>query len=107
MPSSFLNRVSNVTLVKLQVASFQCLQPFLGTLLAFMVLGEHPSWWDLGAIGILAGLGLVANDGSKLPGPKSTDAPSSSAAQKHMRRAGSKVVLARPSPVPEEDRSYV
>lgn len=93
--------------MELQVASFQCLQPFLGTLLAFMVLGEHPSWWDLGAIGILAGLGLVANDGSKTLAPKASDAPNNTSAQKHMRRAGSKVLLARPSPVPEEDRSYV
>ena len=34
-----------------QVAAFQCLQPFMGTLLAFFVLGEQPSVWDLGALG--------------------------------------------------------
>ena len=27
----------------LQVAAFQCLQPFVGTLLAFLVLGEEPT----------------------------------------------------------------
>ena len=45
-----------------QVASFQCLQPFVGTLLAFAVLGEEPSVWDLGAIGVLVGLVLVVSD---------------------------------------------
>ena len=44
----------------LQVAAFPCLQPFLGTLLAFSLLGEAPSWWDLGAVGIVAGLLLTA-----------------------------------------------
>ncbi|KAK9846139.1 hypothetical protein WJX84_009980, partial [Apatococcus fuscideae] len=90
-----------------QVASFQCLQPFLGTLLAFMVLGEQPSWWDLGAIGILAGLGLVARDGSKKEGKPLTAAPLSLTAPKPMRRANSKGSLTRPSVVLEEPRSYV
>ncbi len=45
-----------------QVASFQCLQPFLGSLLAFSVLHEQPTWYDLGAIGVLAGLILVSTD---------------------------------------------
>lgn len=42
-----------------QVAAFQCLQPFLGSILAFLVLQEQLSWWDLGAIGVVAGLFLV------------------------------------------------
>ncbi len=46
----------------LQVAAFQCLQPFVGTMLAFAVLGEEPSIWDLGAIGIFTGLLLVVFD---------------------------------------------
>lgn len=33
-----------------QVAAFQCLQPFIGTLLAFLVLNESPTPWDLGAV---------------------------------------------------------
>ena len=45
-----------------QVASFQCLQPFLGSLLAFSVLHEQPTWYDLGAVGVLAGLILVSTD---------------------------------------------
>jgi len=45
-----------------QVASFQCLQPFLGSLLAFMLLGENLSWWDFGAVGVVAGLLLVSLD---------------------------------------------
>lgn len=45
-----------------QVASFQCLQPFVGTLLAFAVLGEEPSAWDLGAVGVLVGLVLIVSD---------------------------------------------
>lgn len=45
-----------------QVAAFQCLQPFVGTLLAFAVLGEEPSVWDVGAIGIFAGLYLIVSD---------------------------------------------
>ncbi len=46
----------------LQVAAFQCLQPFFGTLLAFLVLSEQPTWWDMGAIAIVAGLLLVSMD---------------------------------------------
>lgn len=42
-----------------QVAAFQCLQPFIGTALAYLYLGEHPTWWSLGAAGVLAGLVLV------------------------------------------------
>lgn len=45
-----------------QVAAFQCLQPFIGTILAFLVLNEAPTAWDLGAIGIVAGLVLVSTD---------------------------------------------
>lgn len=45
-----------------QVAAFQCLQPFVGTLLAFFFLNERPTPWDLGAIGIVAGLLLVSTD---------------------------------------------
>lgn len=44
------------------MAAFQCLQPFVGTMLAFLVLGEEPSIWDLGAIGIFIGLFLVVFD---------------------------------------------
>ena len=46
----------------MQVAAFQCLQPFMGTLLAFLVLGEQPSVWDLGAVGVVAGLVLVVRE---------------------------------------------
>ncbi len=46
----------------MQVAAFQCLQPFVGAVLAFAVLGEEPSIWDAGAIGVIAGLVLVAKD---------------------------------------------
>ena len=46
----------------MQVAAFQCLQPFVGAVLAFAVLGEEPSIWDVGAIGVIAGLVLVAKD---------------------------------------------
>ena len=45
-----------------QVAAFQCLQPMLGTLLAFLYLNEAPTPWDLGALGIVAGLLLVTTD---------------------------------------------
>ena len=45
-----------------QVASFQCLQPFLGASLAFLLLQEKLSWWDLGAIGVLAGLFMVTSE---------------------------------------------
>lgn len=47
-----------------QVAAFQCVQPFFGTLLAFLVLGEEPSLWDLGAVGVIGGLALVSLDKS-------------------------------------------
>lgn len=45
-----------------QVAAFQCLQPFIGTLLAFLVLNESPTAWDLGAVGIVAGLVMVSTE---------------------------------------------
>ncbi len=45
-----------------QVAAFQCLQPFVGTALAIVILGEEPTWWDLGAVGVIIGLGLVTSD---------------------------------------------
>lgn len=51
-----------------QVAAFQCLQPFLGTALAAAVLGERPSAWDLGAIGVVAGLVVVSRDKDDGPG---------------------------------------
>jgi len=38
------------------------LQPFMGTVLAFLVLGEQPSVWDLGAVGVVAGLILVVRE---------------------------------------------
>lgn len=44
------------------MAAFQCLQPMVGTVLAFAVLGEEPSIWDLGAVGVFAGLLLVVSD---------------------------------------------
>lgn len=46
----------------MQVAAFQCLQPFVGTILAFAILGEEPSLWDLGAVGVIVGLITVAFD---------------------------------------------
>lgn len=49
------------------MASFQCLQPFVGTLLAFAILGEQPSVWDLGAVGVIAGLVTVAYDRKDQP----------------------------------------
>eukprot|EP00891_Asterochloris_glomerata_P006068 jgi/Astpho2/6068/fgenesh1_pg.00084_%23_57_t len=45
-----------------QVAAFQCLQPFVGTLLAFVVLQEQPSLWHLGAVGVIAGLLIISRD---------------------------------------------
>ena len=48
-----------------QVAAFQCVQPFFGTVLAFAVLGEEPSMWDLGAVGVIGGLALVSLDKSQ------------------------------------------
>jgi drug/metabolite transporter (DMT)-like permease len=50
-----------------QVAAFQCLQPFIGTALAVMVLGEHVNKYDFGAIGIVLGLLLVTRSGSSSP----------------------------------------
>lgn len=50
-----------------QVASFQCLQPPIGTFLAFLVLHEWPNWYDLGALGVIAGLALVARKGGSSP----------------------------------------
>ena len=49
------------------MAAFQCLQPFVGALLACTILGEEPSIWDVGAIGVIGGLYLVAKE------PKSVD----------------------------------
>ena len=49
-------------LVMCRWAAFQCLQPFVGTILAFAILGEEPSLWDLGAVGVIAGLITVAYD---------------------------------------------
>ena len=46
------------------MAAFQCLQPFVGAVLAVLVLGEEPSMWDLGAIGVIGGLVLIAKDPS-------------------------------------------
>lgn len=51
----------------MQVASFQCLQPFVGTFLAFAILGEEPSVWDLGAVGVIVGLITVAYDRKDQP----------------------------------------
>jgi len=34
----------------------------MGTVLAFLVLGEQPSVWDLGAVGVVAGLILVVRE---------------------------------------------
>lgn len=50
------------TLPASQVAAFQCLQPFLGTLLAACVLGEALNPWDGGALGVVAGLFLVCSE---------------------------------------------
>ena len=44
----------------MQVAAFQCLQPLLGSVLAITLLGEEPSLWDLGAIGVIGGLAAGA-----------------------------------------------
>ena len=54
----------------MQVAAFQCLQPFVGALLACTILGEEPSIWDVGAIGVIAGLYVVAKE----PKPSDTKA---------------------------------
>ena len=45
-----------------QVASFQALQPLMGTVLSFLFLGERPTAWDLGGIGVISGLVLVTHD---------------------------------------------
>lgn len=45
-----------------QVASFQALQPLMGTVLSFLFLGERPTAWDLGGIGVISGLALVTRD---------------------------------------------
>eukprot|EP00951_Prasinocladus_malaysianus_P015288 scaffold117103_cov35-Prasinocladus_malaysianus.AAC.1 len=45
-----------------QVSASICLQPFTGTLLGWLVLGEPLAWCDLGALGILLGLGLNISD---------------------------------------------
>lgn len=50
------------TLPASQVAAFQCLQPFLGTVLAASLLGEALSAWDAGALGVVAGLVLVCSE---------------------------------------------
>lgn len=54
----------------MQVAAFQCLQPFFGTLLAFMFLNERPTAWDLGGVGVLLGLAVVVRDASSREGGK-------------------------------------
>ncbi len=51
-----------------QVAAFQCLQPFFGTVLSFLFLGERPTAWDLGGIAVISGLLLVTSDGKELAG---------------------------------------
>ncbi|GMH40336.1 hypothetical protein BSKO_08240 [Bryopsis sp. KO-2023] len=50
-----------------QVATFQCLQPFVGTVLAFTLLGERLTWWDLGAVGVVFGLVIVNREGNFAP----------------------------------------
>ena len=47
-----------------QVAAFQCLQPFFGTLLAFFILNERPTVWDIGGVGVLVGLVVVVREAS-------------------------------------------
>jgi drug/metabolite transporter (DMT)-like permease len=47
-----------------QVASFQCLQPFVGAVLAVTVLGEHVNKYDLGGLGIVVGLLMVTSSSS-------------------------------------------
>lgn len=46
----------------MQVAAYQCLQPFVGTALAYTLLDERPTWWDVGGIGVIAGLFIVNRD---------------------------------------------
>ena len=55
-------RTKATNVLCLQVAAFQCLQPFVGTLLAFLVLQEQPSLWHLGAVGVIAGLLIISRD---------------------------------------------
>ena len=50
------------------MAAFQCLQPFVGTLLAFLFLNERPTVWDLGGFGVLTGLVVVVRDASAREG---------------------------------------
>lgn len=55
------------------VAAFTCLQPFLGTAGAALFLGEAVTPRDAGALGVLAGLALVARDaasGGGAAGPR-------------------------------------
>lgn len=52
-------RLATPPLLCLQVAAFQCLQPFIGTLLAFLVLNESPTPWDLGAVRMLSVVWLL------------------------------------------------
>mmetsp|Transcript_36882 Transcript_36882/g.104088 ORF Transcript_36882/g.104088 Transcript_36882/m.104088 type:complete len:386 (+) Transcript_36882:262-1419(+) len=44
------------------VAASQCLQPFVGTSLGWLLLGERLTPWDLGALAIVLGLGVVISD---------------------------------------------
>eukprot|EP01024_Parvocaulis_polyphysoides_P051577 TRINITY_DN50866_c0_g1_i1.p1 TRINITY_DN50866_c0_g1~~TRINITY_DN50866_c0_g1_i1.p1 ORF type:complete len:201 (+),score=15.12 TRINITY_DN50866_c0_g1_i1:1-603(+) len=46
-------------LVPSVASSFQCVQPFCGTILAIMLLGEMPEISDLGSIAIVVGLFFV------------------------------------------------
>ncbi len=59
---SHRSRTEATHVLYLQVAAFQCLQPFVGTLLAFVVLQEQPSLWHLGAVGVIAGLLIISRD---------------------------------------------
>eukprot|EP00210_Caulerpa_lentillifera_P008599 g8203.t1 len=52
-----------------QVATFQCLQPLVGTFLGFLILGEELTVWDLGAIGVIVGL-LMVNRNSQISNSK-------------------------------------
>ena len=69
------------------VAAMQCLQPFAGTFLGWAVLEEGISWWDLGAVAILAGLACVVSDKTE-PGQKAAAA----AAQRRAAAAARAVV---------------
>lgn len=46
-----------------QVAAFQTLQPFVGAVLAVMILNEKVNKYDFGAFGIVVGLLMVTRDG--------------------------------------------